>query len=100
MAEPDRWDEVYARQPHLYTREPNALLAEVVRGLPPRTALDIGMGQGRNATYLAGLGWDVTGIDASAEGVRQVGEGVRAIHTSIEEFDLGSEQWDLILGMY
>jgi SAM-dependent methyltransferase len=100
MAEASRWDEVYARQPHLYTTEPNALLAEVARGLRPGTALDIGMGQGRNAIYLAGLGWDVTGVDLSGEGVRLVGEGVRAVHARIEDFDLGCERWDLVIGMY
>jgi len=100
MPEAERWNQVYLREPHLYTQDANALLVGVVRDLPPGRALDIGMGQGRNALYLARLGWDVTGIDVSVEGVRQVGEGVRAIHASVEEFDLGCGQWDLILGMY
>jgi len=103
MPEADRWDQVYSREPHLYTREANALLAEVVRDLAPGKALDIGMGQGRNAHYLAAQGWDVTGIDASSEGVRQAAEAsaaVRVIHAAIEDFDMGRDQWDLILGMY
>ena len=31
--------------------------------LKPGTALDVGMGQGRNALFLARQGWDVTGFD-------------------------------------
>ena len=34
-------------------------------------ALDVGMGQGRNALALARLGWEVTGFDVSAVGLAQ-----------------------------
>ncbi len=44
--------------------------ANTVEGRNPGRALDIGMGQGRNAVYLATQGWDVTGFDPSSEGVR------------------------------
>jgi 2-polyprenyl-3-methyl-5-hydroxy-6-metoxy-1,4-benzoquinol methylase len=36
------------------------------------------MGQGRNALYLASLGWRVTGIDISDEGIRQAREAAAA----------------------
>jgi hypothetical protein len=35
VAETERWDEVFAREPHLYTKEPNALLVEVAGRLAP-----------------------------------------------------------------
>jgi SAM-dependent methyltransferase len=102
VAETERWDEVFAREPHLYTKEPNALLVEVAGRLAPGRALDLGMGEGRNARYLAQRGWDVTGVDVSGEGVRQAREagGVQVVHQSVEEFDMGREAWDLIVGMY
>ena len=103
MAEADRWDQVYASEPHLYTTEPNALLVEVAQRMKPGTALDIGVGQGRNAGWLAARGWDVTGVDVSGEGVRQAqtsGAGVRVLQAGAEEFDMGVEQWDLIAGIY
>ena len=34
-------------------------------GKTPGSALDPGMGQGRNALYLAAHGWRVTGVDLS-----------------------------------
>ncbi len=102
MAEAERWDEVYAHEPELYTTKPNALLVEVAERLSPGRALDIGVGQGRNARYLAGRGWQVTGVDVSAEGVRQTAAagGVTVVRQAVEEFEMGEAEWDLILGMY
>jgi SAM-dependent methyltransferase len=103
MAEAERWDQVYSRESHLYMKEANALLVQLTRDLKPGAVLDIGMGEGRNARYLAARGWDVTGVDVSGEGTRQAregSEGVQVVHGAIEEFDMGSGRWDLILGMY
>lgn len=103
MAEAERWDQVYAGEPHLYTREANALLVEVTRDLPAGMALDIGIGEGRNARHLAARGWEVTGVDVSREGTRRAGEsslGVRVVTGAIEDFEIGHGQWDLIVGMY
>ena len=36
---------------------------------PPKTVLDIGCGQGRDALFLGRLGYDVTGIDLSPHGI-------------------------------
>jgi hypothetical protein len=52
-----------------FNHEPNAFLVEVARGRQPGVALDYGMGQGRNAIYLAGLGWDVWGFDPAEGGI-------------------------------
>ena len=103
MAEAERWDRVYTSEPELYTTSPNALLIEVEGRLTPGRALDLGVGQGRNALYLASRGWDVTGVDVSAEGVRLTEAargGVRVVRQAVEEFVMGEAQWDLIVGMY
>jgi SAM-dependent methyltransferase len=102
MAEAERWDQVYAGEPHLYTTEPNALLVETAAAMPPGRALEIGVGQGRNAGWLAARGWEVTGIDVSGEGLRQAQalSGVRVLQAAAEEFEMGVEQWDLIAGIY
>jgi SAM-dependent methyltransferase len=103
MAEAERWDRVYASESHLFTSAPNALLMEVAGAMPTGRALDIGMGQGRNAVWLAAQGWDVTGLDVSGEGVRQAAESrerMRVVHASAEDFEIGEEQWDLIAGIY
>ena len=91
----------------VYNRAPNAFLAESVRGVKPGAALDVGMGAGRNALYLAGLGWDVTGFDIAEAGVRQAREragrlGLRlnAVVAHETDFDFGTNRWDLVVLTY
>ncbi|HVV85032.1 MAG TPA: methyltransferase domain-containing protein [Kofleriaceae bacterium] len=100
------WNETF-RTSTMFDLAPNKFLVEAVRGRKPGTALDVGMGQGRNALYLATQGWDVTGIDISDEGIRQALEAARAakvdLHTEIadhETWDWGEKRWDLIAFLY
>lgn len=100
------YDKVYAAEPQFQT-EPNRLLMEVADQLKPGKALDVGMGQGRNALFLARRGWDVTGFDVSAVGIakaeaaaRAAGLKIRAIHASDEDFEFGREEWDLVAILY
>lgn len=85
----------------------NEFLTKVVAGRHPGKALDIGMGQGRNALFLAESGWDVTGFDLSDEAVSQckaqakeAGLELRALQGDINTFDYGVGEWDLVTGMY
>ena len=101
------WDQVYAAKKPIFSLKPTALLVDAVSGRRPGTALDIGMGQGRNAIFLAQRGWDVAGFDPSPEGVRQaqeqaqkLGIRLRAIVAKEEGFDLFSSRWDLIVMTY
>jgi SAM-dependent methyltransferase len=103
----ERWNKVFANPDAKFNRQPNAFLLKSVQGKTPGTALEIGMGQGRNTIAMARLGWDVTGIDISDEGIRQaVAEAkkqnvnIHAIVTSAEDFDYGSGRYDLIYATY
>jgi SAM-dependent methyltransferase len=62
------WDARYAEAAQ-WSLEPNAWVAETVAHLDPGTAVDLGAGEGRNALWLAGLGWEVTAVDFSAVGL-------------------------------
>ncbi|MFE0019495.1 class I SAM-dependent methyltransferase [Amycolatopsis sp. NPDC059021] len=63
------WDGVYrARKPPADPR-PNARLTELVTGLAPGDALDLGCGTGGDALWLARHGWRVTATDISAVAV-------------------------------
>lgn len=57
--------------------EPAQFLVENVDLLPKGSALDIAMGNGRNSVYLAGMGFEVEGIDISKEAVNSALESAR-----------------------
>lgn len=60
------WDEMYRSRDQVFSGEPNAVLVTEVSGLPPGRALDVGCGEGADALWLAGRGWQVTAVDISA----------------------------------
>jgi 2-polyprenyl-3-methyl-5-hydroxy-6-metoxy-1,4-benzoquinol methylase len=90
-----------------FTYEPNAFLVQTARRLKPGKALDVAMGQGRNAVFLATQGWDVTGYDLADEGLKAANENatkagvrIKTVNASFDTFDYGKEQWDLIYFIY
>ena len=105
--QPGEYNGIYSGGSEVFTREPNRLLVEAVRNRKPGRALDVGMGQGRNALFLAKNGWEVTGFDAADEGIRQAkAEAARlalrvtAEVNTFDAFDFGTEKWDLIVLTY
>ncbi|MET7497154.1 class I SAM-dependent methyltransferase [Streptomyces sp900116325] len=60
------WDQRYRSTGRVWSGEPNPALVEEVSPLVPGTALEVGCGEGADAIWLAGQGWQVTGVDFSA----------------------------------
>lgn len=60
------WDERYRSSELVWSRGPNAVVAETVAPWPPGRAVDLAAGEGRNAVWLAARGWEVTAVDFSA----------------------------------
>lgn len=71
----DWWEARYAERDGIWSGRVNAVLAAVAADLPSGRALDLGCGEGGDVVWLAGQGWDVTGVDLS---VTAVGRGSRA----------------------
>ncbi|HEX2714774.1 MAG TPA: class I SAM-dependent methyltransferase [Candidatus Acidoferrales bacterium] len=59
------WDERYRSEGSPVGAEPAAFLRDVLPLLPRGRALDLAMGAGRNAVFLASNAWQVTGVDYS-----------------------------------
>jgi SAM-dependent methyltransferase len=101
------WDERY-RQGQTMPDEPADLLVENLSLLPKGgKALDVAMGSGRNALYLASRGFQVTGIDLSAVAVEKcrqkaerLGLPVEALVADLEHYPLPTEEYDLIVNFY
>jgi SAM-dependent methyltransferase len=65
------WNELYGSREQLFSGEPNGVLVSEVTALPPGRALDVGCGEGGDALWLAGRGWQVTGIDIAETALRR-----------------------------
>jgi len=63
------WDERYRASGLVWGAGPNRFLVDEVTELRPGTALDPACGEGRNAIWLASIGWQVVGVDFSAVGL-------------------------------
>lgn len=68
---PQLWNERYAGEKYLFGKEPAVLLKTFVGALKKGKAIDIAMGEGRNAVFLAQNGFEVEGIDCSAAAIEK-----------------------------
>jgi SAM-dependent methyltransferase len=65
------WDERYRSAELVWGTEPNLFVRQQCEALPVAEALDLACGEGRNALWLARLGWTVTGVDYSAAAIER-----------------------------
>ena len=101
------WDERYRQGPGM-PEEPSALLVENRALLPTGgCALDIAMGNGRNALYLASLGFQVTGVDVSRvavalsrEKAERLGLAVKTVVADLEDYRLPVDTYDLVINFH
>jgi SAM-dependent methyltransferase len=101
------WDERYSEAGFVYGTEPNEFLVSVVNKIPKTRILSLAEGEGRNAVYLASLGYQVTGVDGSEVGLRKAaqlaaerGVAITTVHADLSTFEIAPEQWDGIISCY
>lgn len=90
---------------HTHESEPSEFLVENIALLPRGKALDVAMGRGRNAVYLARMGFDVCGIDISGEAVNEALKLARQSRVTIiaqvvdleKGYRIDKETYDLIV---
>jgi SAM-dependent methyltransferase len=63
------WNQRYAEKELVWSATPNQFVAAELADLPPGRAVDLAAGEGRNALWLAGRGWDVTAVDFAQAGL-------------------------------
>lgn len=71
MLRQDFWDQRYASRAQIWSGRPNPHLVARIADLAPGHALDVGSGEGADAIWLAGRGWEVTAIDVSSVALRR-----------------------------
>lgn len=101
-----QWDQVYSTHTYVFGKEPSAFLRDHIGKLPVGQALDIAMGEGRNAVFLAKKGFEVDGVDLSEVALKKARRLAHENHVEINtiEADLNSytihpESYDVILNI-
>jgi SAM-dependent methyltransferase len=103
----DGWDDRYRDTELVWSAAPNQFVERFCRDLPVGKAIDIAAGEGRNAIWLAELGWDATAVDYSAVAIdkaRRIAER-RGVDLTTEVADLTTfeptpEGYDLVVIAY
>lgn len=102
------WDRKYSRSSFIYGKAPAKFLAENFDFLPENSnVLDIGMGEGRNAVFLAQKGHLVTGVDISSVAVKKARSlakeysvKIKTIIASMDKYNIPQESFDVIINFY
>jgi len=107
MSKRELWNERYASKDLVWSAGPNKLFSEEVKSLRPGKSIDIACGEGRNALWLAELGWDSTGIDFSDTAIekgKQIankrGINVHWIADDAATYVLPKNEFDLVAVLY
>jgi 2-polyprenyl-3-methyl-5-hydroxy-6-metoxy-1,4-benzoquinol methylase len=66
-----QWDQFFDTQDYIFGKEPAQFLRNQISRIPVGRALDIAMGEGRNAVFLAKKGFAVEGVDLSDVAIRK-----------------------------
>jgi SAM-dependent methyltransferase len=103
----EHWNRRYAGRELLWTATPNRFLVAETAGLAPGRALDLACGEGRNAVWLAGQGWTVTGVDfadVALEKARRLADAgnvdVRWVTADLRDYRPEPRAYDLVLLFY
>ena len=101
----ERWTERYQAGEQVF-ESPPPLVVEFAGNLAPGSALDLACGPGRNALYLAELGWRVTALDGSPVAIDLLRArahqriDARLVDLEAAGFEIAPETFDLVLSSY
>lgn len=101
------WEDRYRQPGYWCGTEPIEFLREHLAELPRGAALDLAMGEGRNALFLARHGFAVTGVEKSPTAIakaqaraREEGLNLTTIEADLEKSPLPAGPFDVVLCFY
>ena len=106
------WNQRYNQPDYVYGTQPNDFLSSVATHIPTRRVqkgkvLTLGEGEGRNAVFLASMGYDVTAVDMSDIGLEKArrlaaerGVQITTVTADLGEYQIKPESWDGIISIF
>ncbi|MCB9094414.1 MAG: class I SAM-dependent methyltransferase [Halobacteriovoraceae bacterium] len=102
------WDKTYSRSDFVYGKAPAKFLSENYHYIPfGSQVLDMGMGEGRNAVFLAKKGYKVVGADISSVAVKKAhvlakefGVKIKTTVVNLSDYDFPENSFDSIICFY
>jgi len=106
--EPNPWNARYDSEEYYYGVEPNDFLRESVGSIPPGgSVLCLAEGEGRNAVYLASLGFRVVAVDGSSVGLEKLkrlavekGVSVETKVVDLAQYEIKQNTYDGIVSIW
>lgn len=103
----DYWDERFQSSTYAYGEAPNDFLVWAAPQVKLGRAVSLCEGEGRNAVYLAKLGFEVTAVDFSHVGLAKAKAladqhqvTLQYIVADLKDFELEGNAWDLVVSVF
>ena len=101
------WNQRYSESGYVYGTQPNDFLAEVVDRLPRGRVLCLAEGEGRNAVFLAGQGFEVVAVDASPVGLQKAERlaeerevTIETVVADLHDYPIAPSSWEVIVSIF
>jgi tellurite methyltransferase len=103
----DYWDKKYEESPYGGGKDPSKFLLDNIDRLQKGKVLDVGMGEGANAVYLAQKGFKVRGFDYSQKAIdhanalaKDTGVEIETKKADLDLFLFGLLEYDSVIMMF
>ena len=101
------WNERFNEPGFAYGTKPNDFLASVANLIPTGRVLSLAEGEGRNAVFLAGHGYDVVAVDSSAVGLEKAKclaaerkVKISTLVADLKDFEIAPSSWNGIVSIF
>lgn len=100
------YEEIYNKSELYWGTKPSDLVKRFAELAPMGAALDLGMGEGRDVLYLAGLGFSATGVESTRSGAAKCSSlarkkhlSVKAVSEDVRQFRIAKNRYSLIVAV-
>lgn len=88
------WNEKFSKEGFMYGIEPNVHIKSHLHLIPENSKiLCLAEGEGRNAVYLASIGYEVEALDASSVGLEKLQQRAKEKNLSIKNYLMDLNDW-------